>query len=79
MQVLIFGAPWCASCKVLKRQLEGKTFQGFEIEHVDIEADPELATRHNVMSLPTIVVPSSGLVRRNVTTVKQFADMLGSV
>jgi thioredoxin-like negative regulator of GroEL len=79
MQVLIFGAPWCASCKVLKKQLEGKTFDGFEIEHVDIEANPALATKHNVMSLPTIVVPETGLVRRNVTTLKQFAELLASV
>jgi thioredoxin 1 len=79
MQVLVFGAPWCASCKVLKKQLEGKPFKGFEITHVDIEADPDLATKYSVMSLPTVVVPETGLVRRNVTTAKQFVDMLASV
>jgi thioredoxin-like negative regulator of GroEL len=79
MQVLIFGAPWCASCTVLKKSLAGLTFPGFEIEHVNVDANPEVATQHGVKSLPTIVVPSSGLVRRNVTTAKQFADMLGSL
>jgi thioredoxin 1 len=79
MNVLIFGAPWCASCKVLKKQLEGKTFDGFEIEHVDIEKNPEIATQYSVMSLPTIVVPETGLIRRNITTIKQFSDMLASV
>jgi thioredoxin-like negative regulator of GroEL len=79
MQVLVFGAPWCASCTVLKKQLAGLTFPGFEIEHVNVDTDPEVATKHKVMSLPTIVVPSSGLVRRNVTTAKQFADLLASV
>lgn len=79
MQVLIFGAPWCASCKVLKQQLAGKEFPGFEIEHVDMEANPELATKYSVMSLPTIVVPETGLIRRGGTTPKQFADLLGSI
>ena len=79
MQVLIFGAPWCASCKVLKKQLDGQTFPGFEIRHVDIEADPETATKYSVMSLPTVVVPETGLIRRGNLSLKQFADLLGSV
>jgi thioredoxin 1 len=79
MNVLVFGAPWCASCKVLKKQLAGLTFPGFEIEHVDIEADPEIATKYSVMSLPTIVVPETGLVRRGNLSLKQFSDMLASV
>jgi thioredoxin-like negative regulator of GroEL len=79
MQVLVFGAPWCASCKILKKQLEGKAFDGFEIEHVDIETSPEIATQYSVMSLPTVVVPETGLIRRGNLSLKQFTDMLGSV
>jgi thioredoxin-like negative regulator of GroEL len=79
MQVLVFGAPWCASCKVLKKQMEGQTFPGFEIEHVDLEAQPEIATQYGVRSLPTVVVPAAGLVRSGITTLKQFTQMLASV
>ncbi len=79
MQVLVFGAPWCASCKVLKKQLEGQSFAGFEIEHVDLDAQPELATKYSVMSLPTIVVPETGLIRRGNLSLKQFTDLLRSI
>lgn len=79
MQVLVFGAPWCASCKVLKKQLDGVNFNGFEITYVDMDAQPEIAVQYGIKSLPSIAIPETGLVRRNVTTLKQFNDLLGSV
>jgi thioredoxin-like negative regulator of GroEL len=76
MQVLIFGAPWCASCQVLKKSLDGVTLSGFEIEHIDMDVNPELAVKHGVKSLPTVVVPEMGIVRSGVTTVKQLAALI---
>jgi thioredoxin-like negative regulator of GroEL len=79
MQVLVFGAPWCASCKVLKKQMEGQTFPGFEIIHVDMDAQPEMANYHHVKSLPTIVIPEKKVLRTGITTAKQFTDLLASI
>jgi thioredoxin-like negative regulator of GroEL len=79
MQVLIFGAPWCASCKVLKKQLDGQTFPGFEIIHTDMDAQPEKANFYHVKSLPTIVIPEKQILRTGITTLKQFQALLGSV
>lgn len=79
MQVLVFGAPWCASCKVLKKQLDSVKFDRFEIEHVDIETSPEIATRYGVKSLPTVVVPAAQISRAGITTLRQFTAILNSI
>jgi thioredoxin-like negative regulator of GroEL len=79
MQVLVFGAPWCASCKVLKKQLDGKAFDGFEILHVDMDVQPERANFYKVKSLPSIVIPEKNVLRTGITTLKQFSELLGSV
>jgi thioredoxin-like negative regulator of GroEL len=79
MQVLIFGAPWCAACKVLKKQMEGQTFPGFDIRHVDMDLQPEMANHYHVKSLPSVVIPEKHTLRTGITTLKQFTDLLGSV
>ncbi len=52
-----FWAGWCAPCRMLKPVLEAlaREYAGrFLLTTVDTEAEPELAARHGIRSLPTV-------------------------
>lgn len=58
-----FWATWCGPCKMLApvieeldRQYDGKAV----IAKVDVDAEPELAMRYGVMSIPTVVLFQNG-------------------
>lgn len=59
--VVVFWAPWCGPCKVLKPMLERLAGEyEFDIARVDITANPDLAERHMVRGVPTALVVSAG-------------------
>lgn len=51
-QIIKFERKNCAPCKLV-----GNTLKGANIPHttVDVEEQPELAAKHGIMSVPTIV------------------------
>ena len=55
--VVDFFANWCAPCKALIPVLEevDGIATGCLISKVDVDKEPELATKYNVMSIPTII------------------------
>jgi thiol-disulfide isomerase/thioredoxin len=58
-QVLVFGAPWCQPCLLLKKQrtLEQlvEANPGLKLKEVDADQKPEVAKKYGVTMLPTIV------------------------
>ena len=64
--VLDFYADWCGPCRMqgpLFRQAEAALQGQAEFYKVDIDAQPALAARFEVMSIPTIVIVQAGQVR----------------
>lgn len=58
-----FGAEWCAPCKAILPVLKkfSTDYEGrVEVLSVDIDRSPELAAKHGVMSVPTLLVFQSG-------------------
>lgn len=76
MDVLIFGAPWCASCKVLKAEIKGQEFPGYQIKHVDLSENPDLGNQYGIRSLPSIVIPDRMIIRNGITTLRQLQALL---
>ena len=68
--VLDFYADWCGPCRMqgpIFQQAEAALAGQAEFHKVDIDAQPELAARFQVMSIPTIAVVHGGQLRwRNV-------------
>jgi len=58
-----FGAEWCGPCKALLPILErfAREFEGkISVISVDIDQSPNVAARHGVMSVPTMLLFRGG-------------------
>jgi thioredoxin 2 len=61
--VVDFWAPWCAPCRMVKPVLERLAHEQagkLKVVEVDIDEEPRLAERFQVMSVPSLVVLSGG-------------------
>jgi thioredoxin len=63
--LVVFGAEWCAPCRVVGAVLEQRASQydgKFFLVKVDIEMIPDIATRFGVRSIPAVVALKEGQV-----------------
>ena len=62
-----FGAEWCGPCVAVApviRSLALEYADRLKVATVDVDADPQLAARYGVRSLPTVLLLEGGEVRR---------------
>jgi putative thioredoxin len=71
-QLLEFWAPWCKPCERLVPVLE-ELARRVEIVRVNADEEPDLAARHDVLSLPTCVLVVDGEPRGSVIGVRPLA------
>ena len=84
--VVEFWAEWCQPCKVLGPMLEALAQEArgaFRLARVDVDANPNLALRYGVRSIPTVKAISQGQVVAEFTglqpeqRVREFLQRLG--
>ena len=59
-----FWATWCGPCKMLAPTIEelGGKYEGkATVAKVDVDAEPGLAGRYGVMSIPTVILFKDGV------------------
>ena len=68
-----FWAAWCGPCRMLAPVLEDLSGrEDFKIVKVDVDAEPALAMRFGIESIPTLLLFRNGqLVNRSVGLVSQ--------
>lgn len=71
-----FWAPWCGPCRVMAPIFEraaGELEPGVRLAKVDTDAEPELAARFGIRSIPTLVLMAGG------REISRFSGALGLV
>jgi thioredoxin len=77
--VVDFWAEWCGPCKMITPVLEelaGELGDQVTIAKLNVDDNPEVAMRFNVMSIPTLLVFQGGEVRKRLVGAKGKSQLL---
>jgi thioredoxin 1 len=77
--VVDFWAEWCGPCKMITPVLEelaGELVDQVTIAKLNVDDNPEVAMRFNVMSIPTLLVFHGGEVRKRLVGAKGKSQLL---
>ena len=74
-----FWAPWCMPCKLIAPTVEKIAEEMKGIVNVlksNVDENPDIAMRYNVMSIPTLLVFDKGDVRKRLVGAKGKGQLL---
>lgn len=80
LELMFIGAPWCSQCPQAKANFERAVtkFQGIKWEYVDVETNPDIGYKFEIMSVPTVIAFRDGVevARMGTGTTLQYKKMI---
>ena len=76
-----FWAEWCGPCKMITPILEeiASEQDGISIAKVNVDENPDIARRFEVMSIPTLIMFQDGLPAKRLVGAKPKASLLEEI
>jgi len=74
-----FWAEWCGPCKMIAPVLEeiaGAHGNALQIAKLNVDDNPSIARRYDVMSIPTLLIFRDGEVKKRLVGAKGKAQLL---
>ena len=53
---LYFSAPWCGPCKQLGPIMDELKSEGYTVQKIDVDSNPEIVQSFNIRNVPTVVL-----------------------
>ena len=89
IEVIKFGAEWCGPCKMyepilenLKEKYDEKTPANVSIMSIDIDENPDMASKYSIRNIPTTLFIKEGNVvfkKVGVIQAPEFEDIIKSL
>ena len=77
-----FWATWCGTCRLLAPtilRLSQEWCDRLDVFVVDVATAPEVATKHNIMSLPTIVLFLDGREIKRIVGMRSYTHLIAEL
>jgi thioredoxin-like negative regulator of GroEL len=75
-QLYYISADWCSPCQQLGPIMNQAASQGVQIQKVNIDHEPAVATRFNVRSVPTVILVENGKEKARFVGVRSLKQVI---
>lgn len=74
--LLDFSAPWCGGCKVMEPTVHRLATDGYPVQQINIDQQPDLARRFGISHVPCFVLVSGGREVERISGPTGYSDLV---